>query len=74
MTLLLLRLMLLVLPLPLWWPPVQEVVPLLNDPDPRVRGAAAQVLSGWSGKDRGDVAGIQEWASALSGTSSTAGE
>ena len=52
----------------------QDLLPLLSDPNAQVRAAAVEVLSGWSGKDPGDVAGIQEWASALSGTSSAAGE
>ena len=41
----------------------------LEDRDPRVAEAAGVVLSNWSGKDPGDLAGIRDWAGRLSATS-----
>lgn len=49
-----------------------RVVPRLDDRSPEVRQAAAEVLGRWSGRDPGDLAGIRAWASASSGTSTSA--
>lgn len=40
-----------------------------RDSDVRVRDAAVEVLSRWSGKAKEDTAGIDAWATALSGAS-----
>jgi hypothetical protein len=45
------------------------LVPLLDDPSPEVRQAAGDVLATWSGRSPDDVAGIRQWASALSASS-----
>jgi hypothetical protein len=51
----------------------ERVLLRLDDRAPEVRQAAGDVLSRWSRRPAQDLAGIRDWAAALSGTSSASG-
>jgi HEAT repeat protein len=46
-----------------------RLIGMLDDPEERVRSAAAAVLGRWSGLPPGELSGIRAWASAISETS-----